>query len=145
MKKLGAGVASVMLVVSLVILAAPVGATPGSSETIVLKRSGDDLSEIGWWASGAFTDAGSWTSDFLAFSHGPIFAGTIKTTETNTDRTGTLRILFEIQGLPNTFQGNWKIVDGTGIYVGLHGEGKWSEADDPGNGDHVFTLKGFVH
>ena len=144
MKKLGAGVASLMLVVSLVILAAPVGATPGSSETIVLKRSGD-LTEIGWSASGAFTDAGSWTSDFLAFGQGPIFAGTIKTTETNANRTGRFRILFDVQGLPNTFQGNWKIVDATGIYAGLHGEGKWSEADDPGNGDHVFTLKGFVH
>ena len=75
----------------------------------------------------------------------PVFAGTIKTTKTNEARTGTFRILFQIQGLPNSFQGNWKIVDGTGVYAHLHGEGKWSEADDPVNGNHVFTLTGTVH
>ena len=119
-------------------------ASTESNETIVLKRA-SDFSEIGWQATGSVTDAGSWTTDFQAFSRGPVFAGTTKTTETNRAATGSFSILFEIQGLPNTFQGNWKIIDGAGIYANLHGAGKWTEADDPVNGDHVFTLTGSVH
>ena len=126
------------------VLVGAAAASTRSSETIVLTRA-SDFSEIGWQASGAVTDAGSWTTDFQAFSRGPVFAGTTKTTETNQAATGSFSILFEIQGLPNTFQGNWKIVNGTGIYASLYGTGKWTEADDAVSGDHVFTLTGSVH
>jgi hypothetical protein len=126
------------------VLIGAASASTGSNETIIVKRA-SDFSEIGWQATGAFIDAGSWTTDFQALSHGPVFAGTTKTTETNQAGTGSFSILFEIQGLPNTFQGNWKIISGTGIYAHLHGTGTWTEADDPVSGDHVFTLTGSVH
>ena len=136
-------VAGAVLVLSGVLMSSAYAST-GSSETIVLKRDAN-LTETGWKATGAVNDGGAWTSDFAAFSNGPVFAGTIKTTETNAAATGSFRLLFQIQGIPNTFQGNWKIVDGTGVYADLRGAGKWSEADDPSNGDHVFTLTGSVH
>lgn len=53
-------------------------------------------------------------------------------------------ITFQITGVPNSFQGNWQITDGTGPYTHLRGTGTWTEADDPLNGDHVFTCTGSV-
>jgi hypothetical protein len=137
------GIAAVFVALAALIVGSALAST-GSSETLVLTRD-PNLAEIGWTATGAFNDSGSWTTDFSAFSRGPVFAGTTKTTETNAAQTGSFRILFQIEGLPNTFQGNWKIVDGTGVYANLHGAGTWSEADDTATGNHVFTLTGRVH
>ena len=144
MRTLRLAFAALGLLSALVVLAAPVGASVSASETILLKRDANRV-EIGWSASGAFTDAGSWTSDFAAFGGGPspVFAGTIKTTETSTS--GSFQMKFQIHGDGGKdFNGTWTISSGTGAYANLEGGGTWTHVDLP-NGDGLFTCIGQVH
>ena len=132
----------------LIALAAPAAASSPTSTTIVLVRDGQ-FNEIGWSATGSFSDSGSWTSDFRhsgALPSPVAFQTILKTTETSA--LGTFRI--EFQGhfnLPagHDFGGTWVITQGTGAYAALHGGGTWSEADDANTGNLVFTLVGAVH
>jgi hypothetical protein len=129
-------------------LAAPAAASSPTNETIVLLRDSQS-NEIGWSASGTFSDAGSWTSDFRRSGALPspvAFETVLKTTETSS--VGTFRI--EFQGHLNVpagqdFGGTWVITDGSGGYAGLYGGGTWSVADDPNTGNGIFTLVGAVH
>ena len=145
MKKLimfGAALVAASLVAS-ALLATSAGATAGASETILLKRDAN-RAEIGWSAAGAFTDAGSWTTDFVAFGGGPshVFAGTVKTTEAGAQ--GSFQINFQIHGDGGKdFSGTWQIAKGTGAYANLSGGGTWTHADLP-NGDGLFTCTGQV-
>jgi hypothetical protein len=123
-------------------------ATTSSHETFVLLRSADG-SEAGWSASGLFTDAGSWTSDFRRSGALPspvAFETMLKTTETSS--LGTFQIDF--QGHFNAaaghdFGGTWQVGHGTGAYATLKGTGTWSVAVDSDTGVRTFTCTGMVH
>jgi hypothetical protein len=142
--RLTATLAAVTLIVT---LAVPAAASTPTNETIVLLRDSQSQ-EIGWSASGTFTDAGSWTSDFRRSGALPspvAFETMLKTTETSSF--GTFRL--EFQGHFNApaghdFGGTWVLSGGTGAYVGIHGVGTWSVAPDPGTGGARFTLVGAV-
>jgi hypothetical protein len=141
LRTLRAVVVGATILASIVVLASPAGATPGSSETIVLQRNSSFQTD-GWSSSGAFADAGSWTADFGAFGAGPIFAGTIKTTETGAN--GTFEMVLQVQGSITAFLGTWQITGGTGAYAGLHGSGSWSFHSD-NTGERFYTCTGSVH
>jgi hypothetical protein len=148
MRHLRAVLVGAAMLATFAVLAAPAGASPSSSERIVLLRDSSG-SEIGWSASGVFADSGSWTSDFRVFGAIPSpvdFQTMVKTTETSS--LGSFRMTFEAQfnAIANpSFGGTWSITPGTGAYATLHGTGTWSERDDPVTGDGVFTCVGDVH
>ena len=144
MLKLKALLLATALLALAAVLAAPVGATPSSTETIVLMRNGD-LNEVGWSASGAFADSGSWTTNFLEIGGGrsPTAAGMLKTTETGAN--GTFEMIFQLTGIPTVFGGTWQITDGTGAYTDLHGNGTWIHSTDAVTGNGIFTCTGTVH
>jgi hypothetical protein len=144
MRKLKALLLAAALLALAAVLAAPVGASPSATETIVLMRNGD-LNEVGWSASGAFGDSGSWTTDFLEIGGGqsPTAAGMLKTTETGAN--GTFEMIFQLTGIPTVFGGTWQITDGTGAYADLHGKGTWIHSTDPVTGNSIFTCTGTVH
>ena len=132
------------LAVVFAVSATPTRATVSTSQTILLERNAN-RAEIGWSASGTFVDAGSWTTDFAAFGGGrsPVFAGTVKTTETSAY--GSFQMLFQIHGDGGKdFAGTWQITNGTGSYAGLKGGGTWTHTD-LANGDGLFTCTGQVH
>ena len=106
----------------LIALAAPVAASSPTNATIILVRD-SQFNEIGWSATGSFSDSGSWTSDFRRSGALPspvAFQTILKTTETSA--LGTFRI--EFQGhfnLPagHDFGGTWVITQGTGAYAAI--------------------------
>jgi hypothetical protein len=144
---LALSVAAAMLA-SFAMLAAPAGATTPSAETIVLLRDSSG-SEIGWSASGAFADSGSWTTDFLVFGalpSPPDFQNVVKTTQTSS--TGSFGMNFQGQFnvlVSPTLSGTWSISLGTGAYATLRGTGTWSRSVDPLTGNPLFTCLGEVH
>jgi len=124
---------SAAMLASFALLAVPAGATPSTSETIVLKRNAE-LQTIGWNAYGpTFFDSGSWAGDFAAFSAdpAPIFAGTIKTIETGS--AGSLELDFQVLTSPSPtdgFGGNCQLAGGTGAYLNYRGTGTWTFSTD---------------
>ncbi len=128
-------------------------ATPSDNVTFFLTQH-EDFGTIAWDAHGALEDSGTWDKGLVTFSGGksPVFAGMIKTTETNTAGTGSFRMNFQGLGYNanGSFSGTWQISRGTGIYAGLHGAGTWYEVDipDPSNPGHLlftFPCTGSVH
>jgi hypothetical protein len=136
------------IAIALAMAAQPALAGTPASETFVLLRSADG-SEFGWSASGQFSDAGGWTSDFRRFGALPspvAFQTLLKTTETGL--AGTFDLAF--QGHFNApaghdFGGTWSVGGGTGSYATLHGTGTWTVAVDLNTGIRTFTLSGDVH
>ena len=145
MRSLGAACA---MVVALGLAAQPALASTPASEMFVLLRAADG-SEFGWSATGVFSDAGGWTSDFRRSGALPspvAFQTILKTTEFGS--TGTFGIAFE--GHVNApaghdFGGTWSVGDGTDGYATLHGTGTWTVAIDSDTGIRTFTLSGDVH
>jgi len=119
------------------------------SETIVLQRD-SATNPIGWTASGAFADSGSWTDPFAAFGgcldQTPVCEGLLKTVETSAS--GTFQIVFQVHfnAITNpSLSGTWKISQGSGAYSTLAGTGTWSRSSDPSTGVLTFTCIGSVH
>ena len=131
-----------------------VNAAAPTDETITLVRSGSDLSELGWSATGTFSDGCEptvlapvcWTTDRRVFSGGPHFVvGQVLTTMIGTQ--GSFGLRFEGQDRHDgTFAGNWEVIagSGTGAYARLSGHGTWIWARESGTGNGVFTLPGQV-
>jgi hypothetical protein len=143
MRKATMLVIGAVMLLSSALLAATAAATTPANETILLRRDLSDFAEVDWSASGAFVDSGNWTSDGAAFGNGHI---TLFTTETGS--AGSFRLLFQgLEKLPNhPFSGNWQIIDGTGAYATLQGQGKWTvDVPVPPNTVETFTLTGGVH
>jgi len=136
------------MAIALGLAAQPALASTPTSETFVLHRAADG-SEFGWSASGSFSDAGAWTSDFRVSGALPspvAFQTVLKTTEVGS--AGTFRLAF--QGHFNApaghdFGGTWSVGYGTGGYASLHGTGTWTVSVDSNTGIRTFTLIGYVH
>ena len=141
----------VMLVVGAAMLlssalsAAPAAATLPTDETFLLQRDLSDFAEVGWSAEGTFADSGEWTSDGAAFGGG-LQTGHITLFTTETGSAGSFRLLFQgLENLVHPFSGNWQIIDGTGAYTTLRGQGTWTVAPVPDTTLELFTLTGKVH
>ncbi|MEP6893343.1 MAG: hypothetical protein ABI927_06135 [Gaiellaceae bacterium] len=82
------------IVIGLVV-ALTASATPSSDVTLFLTQH-DDYGTIGWSARGALQDSGTWDKGQVTFFGGksPVYAGMISTVETNTDGTGSFRMIF---------------------------------------------------
>ena len=140
--------AACAMVVALGLAAQPALASTPGTETFVLLRAADG-SEFGWSASGQFSDAGAWTSDFRRSGALPspvAFQTVLKTTETSS--AGSFGLAF--QGHVNApaghdFGGTWSVGDGTGGYATLQGTGTWTLSVDFNTGIRTFTLTGDVH
>jgi hypothetical protein len=131
-----------------------VSAAASKAETITLVR-GPARDELGWTASGTFTDGCAktaanvcWTTDRAVFSGGPHFVvGQVLTTMIGAS--GSFGLRFEGQDrMPDLseFSGQWEVIagSGTGAYARLNGHGKWTWAFEAGTGNGVFTLTGVV-
>jgi hypothetical protein len=133
-----------------------VSAAAPTNETIMLVRSGDDLSELGWSASGTFIDGCQpddtidpcWTTDTAHFAGGPFHFVVAQVLTSHFGSHGSFGLRFEgLDRHDGTFAGSWSVIagSGTGDYLRLTGHGKWTWAEDPGTGNGVFTLVGQVH
>ena len=125
-------VMSFAVLASLLVIVSPAGASPSTSQTIVLTRDAN-LHPSGWNAYGTFVDSGSWTADSGAFApdSAPLFVGTLKTTETSS--AGTLSLSFTVLTSPSptgVFGGNCQLTGGTGAYAGYQGTGTWLFSTD---------------
>jgi hypothetical protein len=130
------------------LLTGGVQASPGGQVSMLLLRSGSDLSEVGWSATGAITDAGDWsTQDRIigGSEHSQAFVVTqVLTTQVGT--AGTFHLRF--QGRTNAvlpFVGNWQLDDGSGAYAGWVGTGHWYAITNETTGNLEFHLTGYVH
>jgi hypothetical protein len=134
-------------VIALTLVAGPATAAPGGAVSLTLLRDGNDLSEIGWSATGAITDSGAWSTQGRIFGgsdHSNAFV-VAQVLTTQIGASGTLHLRF--QGVENhviSFSGNWQLDQGTGAYAGMTGTGHWYASNDQA-GDLVFNLNGYVH
>jgi hypothetical protein len=132
------------------LLLAPAIAEGASSGpvTLTLLRSGSDLSEISWSASGAIQDGGTWTTENRIFGgrdgvSDAFVVAQVLTTETGAQ--GAFHLRFQgIENRARPFSGTWQLVDGTGAYVGVIGTGTWYAESLP-TGELAFFLSGSVH
>jgi len=136
----------VLAVAAILAFAGAVQAAPPQSVSLTLLRAGDDLSEIGWSATGAISDAGEWTTQGRQIGgsdHSKAFVVTqVLTTEVGAN--GTFHLRF--QGRENaviSFSGNWQLYGGSGAYATLTGTGHWY-ATETSDGNLMFVLTGTV-
>jgi hypothetical protein len=82
-----------------------------------------------WQASGAITDAGTYTESFRFAGGSPTMPRTVHTTKTLVGADGTLHlravavIIWQSPTLATFKAGNWRITSGTGAYRHLHAGG----------------------
>ena len=105
-----------------------------------------------WSASGAITDGGNWVDGdfFWAAIPSPV-VGTLHNELTLVGATGTISIRFEGLLTPTSdpeifvLEGHWRVLRGTGGYLGLHGGGSVSTVFDFAESSASGTFTGILH
>ena len=123
---------STVVVVLLALLAAvPAQASPPQPVMLDLHAHLTGPSTIAgdWRATGAFSDAGTYTESFGLAAQPPIQPRTVRTEKVLVGANGTLRlravaVIVWLSPTRLTFKaGNWRITSGTGAYRQLHAGG----------------------
>jgi hypothetical protein len=123
-------------------------ATVPSAVQIELLRNGTPGFEATTWsATGAFTDAGTWTIDQFICGACPspvTGAPQFDTTETSSSGTFEMRLQAQFDLVQPHEQSLWEIVGGTGAYTNLRGHGTYSVTIDANGVRHIICV-GEVH
>jgi hypothetical protein len=121
-------------------LAGQAGATQRSTVQIVLLRDANGR-EAGWSSTGAFTDAGTWTTDNI---NPDALGQAFEVTTTQTSAAGTFTVNFEAVFANQHNQRHWHVTSGTGAYSTLQAGGTWI-VETTTDGGRKFTLDGTAH
>ena len=105
-----------------------------------------------WSASDAITDEGNWVDGdfFWAAIPSPV-VGTLHNELTLVGATGTINLRFEGLLTPTSdpeifvLEGHWRVLRGTGGYLGLHGGGSVSTVFDFAGSSASGTFTGTLH
>ena len=110
---------------------------------MVFAQDANTYATLGWVATGAVDDTGDWvTTRFVLGSPRTLLFGDVDTIQTST--AGTFRLQWHGGTTPEGgVAATWRITDGTGIYAGMRGEGRWTQT---WSGDLLtFHVWGSVH
>lgn len=125
-RRLGVAAVAAALLVGMAVVASPAGADPGAPVEIAATLTGPNFSGT-WTATGAFADSGTFTRVDAnvtgSVEHSPR-VGTVQVVLVFTGVRGTFTVRDEIMLSPDSADGVWQVVSGTGAYARMSGHGR---------------------